>query len=242
MTTHTVSHHPVRSDVPVTDAADPSAVASAEGSARWALAGVGAGALGAAAVVTSLQVDAIYDPDLRGDTAGQADRLAEQIPQIAAFHVLAGLSAVLLVVFAAGLHRRLRAAAPGSIAPMVAFAGMLGTSVIVMLGAGLNTEFMFGLAEDGLTDPVNAVFFGHWIATIPWVWGLTGLAGLAVFSAGRDGTVPRWIALVGLLLGGLTLLAGISPAQYMAGFTGPVLVLVLALGFLVGDRAHRGRG
>ena len=41
---------------------------------------------------------------------------------------------------------------------------------------------------------------------------------------------------VGALLGGLTLLVGISPLQYMAGFTGPVLVLVMALGFAFGDR------
>ena len=239
MTTHTVSHHPVRSDLPQ-PGADALAGAPAS-STRWALAGVGAGVLGLAAIITSLQVDAIYDPKVKGDTVGQADKLADQIPQIAAFHTCAGLSAVLLIVFAAGLHRRLRAAAAESIAPVVAFAGMFGTAIIVVMGTGLDTEFMFGLAEEGLADPANAVMFGHWIATIPWVWGLTGLAGVAIFSVARGGGAPRWIGLVGLLLGGLTLLAGLSPAQYMAGFTGPVLVLVLAVGFLLGDKVHRGR-
>lgn len=240
MTTHSVSHHPVRSDVPLPGADTPTAAAGAP-SGRWALAGVLSGVCGIAAIVTSLEVDAIYDPELEGDTVAQADRLADQIPQIVAFHFLAGISAVLLIVFAAGLHRRLRAVAADSIAPMVAFAGMFGTAVIVVLGAGLDTEFIFGLAEEGLADPANAVFFGHWIATIPWVWGLVGLAGLAIFAVSRAGGAPRWIGLVGLLLGGLTLLAGISPAQYMAGFTGPVLVLVLAVGFLAGDKAFRGR-
>ena len=51
--------------------------------------------------------------------------------------------------------------------------------------------------------------------------------------------MPRWIGRVGLVLGGLTLLLGISPLQYMAGMTGPLLVLVVALGFCLGDRAHR---
>ena len=42
-------------------------------------------------------------------------------------------------------------------------------------------------------------------------------------------------------LGGLTLLLGISPLQYMAGMTGPIGLLVITLGFLAGDKAFRGR-
>jgi len=41
------------------------------------------------------------------------------------------------------------------------------------------------------------------------------------------------------VLGGITLLFGLSPLQYMAGFTGPVLVLVVGLGFGFGDRRFR---
>lgn len=233
----TVSHHPVRSDVPTTDG---TVAAAPERPTRWALAGVFAGVTGVGAIASSLQVSAIYDPELEGDTAGQAAKLADQVPQMVVFHTFAGISAVLLVVFAAGLHRRLRAVAPDSIAPMVAFAGLFGTALIVLMGAGLDTEFMFGLEKD-LTDPANAVFYGHWIATIPWVWGLVGLSGLAVFGVSRTGGVPRWLGVIGLLGGGLTLLLGLSPLQYMAGFTGPIGVLVVALGFLAGDKAFRGR-
>ncbi len=46
-----------------------------------------------------------------------------------AFHSIASLCAVLLIVFAAGLFRRLRDAVGGdSLAPMVAFAGLVGTA------------------------------------------------------------------------------------------------------------------
>jgi hypothetical protein len=38
------------------------------------------------------------------------------------------------------------------------------------------------------------------------------------------------------VLGGLTLLLGISPLQYMAGFVGPLWLLVAAIGFAAGDR------
>ena len=57
----------------------------------------------------------------------------------------------------------------------------------------------------------------------------------------RTGGVARWLGIVGLVGGGITLLAGISPLQYMAGFTGPIGLTVVALGFLVGDKAFRGR-
>lgn len=83
--------------------------------------------------------------------------------------------------------------------------------------------------------------FNHWIGTIPWCWGLLGLSGVALFGAARHGAVPKWIGLVGLVGGGLTLLLGISPLQYMAGMTGPIGLVVIAIGFLAGDKAFRGR-
>ena len=42
--------------------------------------------------------------------------------------------------------------------------------------------------------------------------------------------------MVSLLLGGLTVLTGVSPFQYLAGMIGPVWLTVAALGFLLGDR------
>ena len=81
--------------------------------------------------------------------------------------------------------------------------------------------------------------YNHWIGTIPWLWTLAGLAGVALFAAFRRGGVPRWIGLVGLVLGGLTLLLGVSPLQYMAGMTGPLWLLVTSLGFAFGDKAYR---
>ena len=60
-----------------------------------------------------------------------------------------------------------------------------------------------------------------------------------MYAVGRTGGVPRWIGRVGLILGGITLLLGISPLQYMAGMTGPLWLLVTALGFCLGDRAYR---
>ena len=38
------------------------------------------------------------------------------------------------------------------------------------------------------------------------------------------------------MLGALTALFGVSPLQYLAGFVGPIWLLVVALGFTFGDR------
>ena len=156
-----------------------------------------------------------------------------------AFHTFTCLGAVLLVVFAAGLHRRLGAVLPDSSVPTIALSGLIGTAFVSIMGSGLDTEFVMGIPMTDLVQDANAAMFNHWVGTIPWLWTLAGLAGLAVYVAYRRGGVPRWIGLVGLVLGGLTVLVGVSPAQYMAGMTGPLWLLVTALGFTYGDRAHR---
>lgn len=233
MTTHTSLTNPVRSDVTQIPT-------SARTSRTWALAGIGAGLAGIGTIVTSGMIDAVYTKELLGDPEAMAEHLEDKVPVMFAFHTFTLVGAVLLVVFAAGLFRRLRAGLGDlSIAPLVAFGGLLGTSVVSVVGSGLDTEFMLGIPEEDMIEPVNAVMYNHWVGTMPWCWVLAGLAGLALFTAYRAGAVTRWIGLVGLVLGGLTVLLGISPFQYMAGMTGPLLVLVAAAGFCFGDRAHR---
>jgi len=207
---------------------------------RWALAGLGAGLAGIGVVVSSSMVDAVYDKTIQGDAVAISERLGEQVPQMIAFHLSAMIGSVLLVVFAAGLFRRLRATSPAdSVLPLVAFSGALITAIMLIVGAGLDTEFIFAAGDPDLVVPEDAAMFNHWIGTIPWCWGLLGLSGIALFGASRQGGVPRWVGLVGLIGGGLTLLLGISPLQYMAGFTGPIGLTVIAIGFLVGDKAFR---
>lgn len=233
MTTHISTSNPVRSDV--------TPVAPVRTSRTWALAGVGAGLAGLGTVVTSGMVNAVYDPDLAGDPEAIVDKLADQTGTMIAFHTITMLGVVLMVVFAAGLFRRLRAASgDASLAPLVAFSGLFGTAVVSVLGAGLDTEFIFALIDDeSSVNPANVAMYNHWTGTVPWLWVLAGLSGLALFAAGRAGAAPRWIGIAGLVLGGITLLWGVSPLQYMAGMTGPLMVLVVALGFCFGDRAFR---
>ena len=235
MTTITTTN-PVRSDV---------AVEPTPGRLRqsrlWAVAGVGAALAGMGTIVTSSAVDAVYDPTLVNQPVELAARLEELAPWMFAFHSVTVVGALLMVVFAAGLFRRLTASLPsGSALPLVAFAGLVGTSVVSILGSGLDTEFMMTFAfADGAVAPSSAAMYNHWIGTIPWLWTLAGLTGVSVFLAARARAVPRWLGTVGLVLGGLTLLLGISPLEYLSGAAGVLWLLVTAVGFTAGDRAFR---
>ena len=208
----------------------------------WAYVGAAAGLAGVVGIQASLQIDAVYNQKYAGDADLILDRLGDYVPQLLVLHFAMTGAAVLLLVFAAGLRRRLRAQAPaGSLLPDVAAGGLLLTAVAALMGAGFTTEIVFGVTDDSnVIDAEFAAVVGHWIGTIPWLWVGAGLTGVAVAVAAiRHAAAPRWLGWVSAVLGGITLLIGLSPLQYMAGFTGPVLVLVLGLGFAFGDRQRR---
>jgi hypothetical protein len=230
---HVTTHHPVRTDVAHLPA-------TPRTSRAWTFAGIGAGVAGLATIVTSSMMDVVYRDEFAGTTTGVADALQDKGPVMFVFHSVTMIGAVLMVVFAAGLHRRLRTVAPDGLAPVVALAGLAGTAVVSVLGAGLDTEFMVPIAQgDGIVDDSTGALYNHWVGTIPWVWVLAGLAGLALHVTARRGGVPRWIGVVGLVLGGLTVLLGVSPLEYLSGVTGSLWLVVTAVGFAVGDRAFR---
>lgn len=203
----------------------------------WALAGIGAGIAGLVSIQASLGLSVDWERSA-GDADAMVADLAGKIPTMVLFHTSTLIAMVLVTVFAAGLARRLAQQAPaGSLLPSVASGGLLLVAVAALLGTGLDTQFMFGFAEPDKMVTESGAFYTDWIATIPWLWVGAGLTGIAVAVAAlRHGAAPRWIGWTGAVLGGLTLLLGISPLQYMAGFTGPVWLLVTAIGFAVGDR------
>ncbi len=208
----------------------------------WAWSGVAAGLAGIVSIVSSMQVDAVYAPGVEGDPAAIVARLADETSAILAFHTATLVSMALLVVFAAGLRRRLAGQLPSrSLLPDVAAAGLGLVAVAQLMGSGLTTEFVFGVSDpDAEVVPEAAVFFGHWVGTIPWLWVGAGLAGVAVAVAAlRHGATARWVGWVGAVLGGVTLVLGLSPLQYMAGMTGPIWLLLTAIGLALGDRARR---
>jgi hypothetical protein len=200
----------------------------------WVYAGIGAGLAGITSVVASALTDAVYREDLAGDAAAITEKLADQTVSILVFHTAAMFSALLLLVFAAGLRRRLAQTTPeGSLLPQVAASGLGLVSVALLMGTALTTEFVFGVQDPDQLVPETAVFFGHWIGTVPWLWVGAGVTALAVGLAGRKhGAFPAWLTWVSLVLGALTTFFGVSPLQYMAGAVGPLWLTIAAVGLL----------
>jgi hypothetical protein len=209
-------------------------------SRAWAVSGLVAGIAGIVGIAASMSITAVYDEKLGGNAPGIYERMQDFVPNIVVFHTATLVGVVLLVVFGAGLRRRLQAQLPGdSLLPDVAYGGLLLTSVAGLMGSALDTEFGSALVQTERVKvvPEVFVFYGHWMGTVPWLWIGAGLTGVAVAVAAlRHRAVPRWIGWVGAVLGGVTLAFGISPLQYMAGMFGPLLIAVIAAGFLFGDR------
>ncbi|ANZ27106.1 hypothetical protein ACWDT5_13770 [Rhodococcus aetherivorans] len=210
-------------------------------SSAWAWSGAVAGLAGVVAIQASMGMGAAYDESTAGNAPAIAEAFAGERTPLLVMHLSLMVSTVLLLIFAAGLQRRLRIALPeDSLLPSVAAFGLLLTATAGLLGAGLDTELLFGLGEPGQMVAEFAVVGAHWVGTIPWLWVGAGVSGLAVAAASlRHGATPRWLGWASVVLGGLTVLLGISPLQYMAGFVGPVWVLVAGIGFAVSDRARR---
>ncbi|BAK37336.1 hypothetical protein MLP_43220 [Microlunatus phosphovorus NM-1] len=211
---------------------------SSRGAKRgWAAAGVLAGGSAVASIQLSTMASPVYDAATPPTAAWVAEQLSTKVPVLIGFHLTTTIAALLLMIFAAGLKRRLDAQAPAdSLLPNVAAIGLVITSAILIMGAGLNTEFIFGLATPGMMPATDVSFYSHWVATISWLWVAAGVSAVALGLASLRGAAPRWIGVVSLVLGALTALLGVSPLQYMAGFVGPLWLLVVALGFLLGDR------
>jgi hypothetical protein len=206
----------------------------------WAAAGVAAGLTGIVTVIASGMTGAVYEEEIAGDAVAITERLAEMVPQILVFHVAGMVTALLLLVFAAGLRRQLaERAGADSLLPTVAHTGLTLVSVALLLGTGLTTEFVFGVQDPDLVVPETAALFSHWMGTIPWLWVGAGVAALAVAVAARRGAFPRWIGLTSAILGGLTVLLGVSPLQYMAGMTGPLWLLIVSIGLLRSRHGQR---
>jgi len=206
-------------------------------SRTWAWTGVVAGVLGLATIQASLAASVDWEKT-QGDAGAMLSDAAGKQATFLVFHVLAAACAVVIPVFAAGLKRRIDQRVPdGSLHGTVAAWGLVLVSVALLLGSGLDTQFSLALSDPDVLVPESAAFYTDWVATIPWLWLGAGLSGIALAVAAlRHSAAPRWIGAVSVVLGGLTLVAGLSPLQYMAGFTGPVWLLVVALGFALGDR------
>ena len=103
----------------------------------WAASGLVAGLAGIVSIVASSTTGAVYEEDIAGDAVAITDRLSEMVPQILVFHTATMLSALLLVVFAAGLQRQLvQRLGADSLLPGIGHRGLLLVAVARLHGVG----------------------------------------------------------------------------------------------------------
>jgi hypothetical protein len=183
----------------------------------WAWAGVGAGLCGIALFFVAPAVDDVADP-LYLDNALLVAELEGAAPLVWAFQVITTLAAGLLVVFGAGLRRRLAEHEPvGSLLPNIAFSGLLLTAALCLVGGGISTELFWYLTDVDRTDPDTIGAALNTFSTMPWVWTASGLAsGALAVAALRHGSAPRWIGWTSVVLTALVVLTQIVPLQYLA--------------------------
>ncbi|WP_289008542.1 hypothetical protein [uncultured Thermomonospora sp.] len=216
MTTQSVSQPAV--------AAAPPAVREGRG---WAVAGI-VGALVALVVVFGLSVQLTNDhSELWKDNHQLIPAIADNKHFVWLFQASTSLSALLVMLFGAGLRRRLERAEPaGSLIPGLAFAGILLVAALLLVGGGMSTELYWGLAKHDEADPDTVAASLGIYNTMAWVWAGAGLSAGAVAVAGfRRRTVGRGLAAFSALMAALLALVQLTPVQYMALLPGALWVL-----------------
>lgn len=183
----------------------------------WALSGIAAGVLG---VATFFMTGALFvDEDALADNAVIAAELTDKAAWVWAYQVIAVTTALLLVVFATGVYRRLSQQAPAqSTAPMLAVGGLWLVSAMTLVGSGISTEMFHGLRQD--TDALDPDTLAAQLAifnTMGWVWIGAILTTGAIAHVGlRHGSVSRSLAIGSVVASVLMALTNVTPFQYMA--------------------------
>ena len=211
-------------------------------SRRWLTAGVVAGLAGIGSIVASSMTGAVYEDDIAGDAVAITDRLSEMVPQILLFDTATMVSALLMVVFAAGLYRQLRGRArrrqpaprrrldrPG--ADLGGPDHGLGSHHRVRVRS--RSAGLAGARDGRLLRPLarhHPVALGRGRPDRRLDGGR---------RAPRYGAYARWIGWTSAVLGGLALLFAVSPLQYMAGMVGPLWLTIATLGLTFSRHGRR---
>jgi hypothetical protein len=150
--------------------------------------------------------------------------------------------ALLLVVFAVGLRRRLAGQEPaGSLVPDLAALGLVLMSVMTLVGTGISTEMFHALRHTDEVDPDTISAHLAIYNTMPWVWagGLLTTGALAVAGL-RHGSVSRGFGRFAAVMTGLVALTQILPFQYLAVLPMAIFLIVCGISMRRSEAADAG--
>ena len=138
--------------------------------------------------------------------------------------VIECLAAVSLLFFAATLRRSASRWTENSVLPSVAFAG----GIVAAAGIGVDAAIRFAAADvAGDVDPaVLQTFSAAWANFFfPMVIGIATLVLATSLAGWRSGAVPKWLAVIGVLI----FVAFFTPAGFVAFLVSGVWIIVLSV-------------
>jgi hypothetical protein len=139
--------------------------------------------------------------------------------------------ALLLIVFAVGLRRRLAGQEPaGSLVPDLAGLGLILMAIMTLVGTGISTEMFHALRHTDEVDPDTISAHLAIYNTLAWVWagGLLTTGAMAVAGL-RHGSVSRRIGLFAAVMSVLVAVTQVLPIQYLAVL--PMSIFLIVCGF-----------
>jgi hypothetical protein len=174
--------------------------------------------------------------------ADNAEVLAEldgKAPWVWAFQTSGVALAVLLVIFAVGLRRRLAGQEPaGSLVPDLAALGLILMSVMTLVGTGISTEMFHALRNADEVDPDTVASQLAIYNTMAWVWAGGMLTTGAIVVAARHGSVSRRLGRFAAVMTGLVAVTQILPFQYLAVLPMAIFLIVVGTSMLRTETVH----
>jgi hypothetical protein len=203
----------------------------------WAWVGATGGLVG---VVGLMVTGDLYDAETGAvaDNTVLAAAVAMRAPLVWVNQVVTVVTAVCVIVFAAGLRRHLAAQEPaGSLVPGVAAAGLGLTAAALLVGGGIGTELYWALTGPQPFDPDTVGAHLAIYNTTAWLWGGVGLTAGAVAAGGLwHGSVGRGLAVFSAAMALVIGTTQALPVQYISVVPGALWVIVAGLVLARGAR------
>ena len=146
--------------------------------------------------------------------------------------ILAGLAAVSFLFFAGWMRTVLRAGEENGVLSTVAFGGAIVFAASIAIGASLHVS-LADLSDDISPAAIQAINGIDWDYFIPFAVGMSTFLIATGLSAVRHGTLPKWLAWIGLLVG----VAAYTPIGFFAFLAGVFWVFVASILLTVQARA-----
>jgi hypothetical protein len=136
--------------------------------------------------------------------------------------------ALLLVIFAVGLRRRLAGQEPaGSLVPDLSAIGLILMAVMTLVGTGISTEMFQNLRHSDKIDPDTVAAQLAIYNTLAWVWagGLLTTGAMAVAGL-RHGSVSRRFGRFAVVMSVVVVVTQVLPIQYLAVLPMSIFLIV----------------